>query len=75
MDLPVLSYVMASAEVSLRQIRQPTEERREAMRLFTRVDGMSGGGPGRAELARDDDGESVGDPRVFRDDQDQDDDD
>lgn len=76
MDLPVLSYVMASAEVSLRQIRQPTEERREAMRLFTRVDDMSGGGPARVDRAQEDDGEGLGDPGGReRDDQGQDDDD
>ena len=36
-NLPVLSYVMAAAEISLRQIQQPSENMREAYRLFTCV--------------------------------------
>ena len=34
-DLPVLSYVMAAAEISLRQIRQQSDKMRDAYRLFT----------------------------------------
>ena len=34
-DLPVLSYVMAAAEISLKQIRQQSDKMRDAYQLFT----------------------------------------
>ena len=49
MDLPVLSYVMAAAEKSLRQIQQPSDCMREAYRLFTSIDEMYKAGTSREE--------------------------
>ena len=34
-NLPVLSYVMAAAEISLKQVQQPSDKMRKAYRLFT----------------------------------------
>ena len=48
-DMPALSYVMAAAEISLRQIQQPSEKMRDAYQLFTGIHELHGAGRSRAE--------------------------